>query len=478
MAKHSPGLTARTVPFAVRWLVGVYLLGVLVGCQSSAAHFTDADNDAPGPPRAVVLARQIVRDSAAEMGRHPLRCSGECLAEFLDHLGAAGQGLFCKRLGLGWPGGLCPWSDCPSPHYNPADARPQPADVRLYLDGGAALAELKRLIQGATCRIDVLIFEWDSDPLGKEIATCLARQAGPHLPVRVLVDGGGSLMFGHPAEASAAELNRVVCWLAQQPYVEVVRVRNPFARFDHRKLVVVDGCRAWSGGRNFTYGSFFVDHDVSFTVNGPLANDLEECFELCWREQGGSAAAEGPQAARCVPASTDAWAYLVHNRPCQRRLAQSLYGAVGQAREHVYLENFALSDSRLVCRLIAAQRRGANVRVVLPRASYTHIMTCANRVTMNRLLRAGVRVYLYPGLTHVKAAAVDGCWAYVGTGNCDMLSMRHNRELGLVVSAGPLIQEMEERLFQPDFRPEWEVKEPAPLSFTDYVYELVASLFL
>jgi cardiolipin synthase len=350
--------------------------------------------------------------------------------------------------------------------------------VQLYLDGGAALTELKRLIQGATCRIDVLMFEWDSDPLGKEIASWLARQAGPHLPVRVLVDGGGSLIFGHPAEASAGELNRVVCWLAEQPYVEVVRVRNPFARFDHRKLVVVDGCRAWSGGRNFTYEGFFVDHDVSFTVRGPLVDELEACFVRCWREQGGSATEEAAQAAQPCPVSPNAWAYLVHNRPCAPQLAKSLYRAVAEAREHVYLENYGLCDSRLLCRLIEARRRGADVRVVLPRASYTHTMTCANRVTVNRLLQAGVRVYLYPGATHVKAAAVDGCWAYLGTGNYDALSMRHNRELGLAVSAGPMIQEVEDGLFAPDFRPEWEVKEPSPLSFSDYVYELVASLVM
>jgi hypothetical protein len=55
-------------------------------------------------------------------------------------------------------------------------------------------------------------------------------------------------------------------------------------------------------------------------------------------------------------------------------------------------------------------------------------------------------------MTHVKAA-VDGCWAYLGTGKFDPLRMRHNRELGLSVSAGPLIGEVEERLFLTDFRP-------------------------
>jgi phosphatidylserine/phosphatidylglycerophosphate/cardiolipin synthase-like enzyme len=496
MAKQSAGLTARTV----RWLGWVCLVVVLAGCQTSAAHFTDADSEAPGPPRAVVLARQVLRDTADEIGRHPLRSSEDCLAEILDHLGAAGQGLICKRLGLCWPAGRCSSPGPPdSRRYCLADARPQPADVHLYLDGGAALAELKRLIKEATCRIDVLMFEWDSDPLGTEIASWLARQAGPHLPVRVLVDGGGNLMFGHPLESSAPRLNRVVCWLAQQPYVEVVRVRNPFARFDHRKLVVVDGCCAWSGGRNFTYEGFFVDHDVTFTVTGPLVDELEQCFELCWQEQGclservtgweserveelqpgsaGDCSSTLPRS-HSPTLSPNAWACVVHTRPCAPRLARTVYRAVEQARDHVYVENYGLCDSRLVWRLIAAQRHGADVRVVLPRASYTHTMTCANRVAVNRLLHAGVRVYLYPGATHVKAAAVDGCWAYIGTGNYDALSMRHNRELGLAVSGGPLIQELEERLFVQDLRPEWEVKEPLPLSFSDYLCELVANLVM
>ena len=102
----------------------------------------------------------------------------------------------------------------------------------------------------------------------------------------------------------------------------------------------------------------------------------------------------------------------------------------------------------------------------------------ANRVTANRLLRAGVRVYLYPGMTHAKAAVIDGCWAYVGTGNLDPLSLRHNHELGLAIAAGPVIEDLEQRLFLPAFQPEWELHDPLPVTLGDYVCELVAGLCL
>lgn len=116
-----------------------------------------------------------------------------------------------------------------------------------------------------------------------------------------------------------------------------------------------------------------------------------------------------------------------------------------------------------------------DVRAVLTLRSESSICDRSNRVTANRLLRAGVRVYLYRGMTHVKALAVDGVWAYIGTGNFDPLSLRHNRELGLVVSAGPAVGEIEGGLLEPDFRAEWELTGPPPVSALDYLCEMIAA---
>jgi len=69
--------------------------------------------------------------------------------------------------------------------------------------------------------------------------------------------------------------------------------------------------------------------------------------------------------------------------------------------------------------------------------------------------------------------AVDGVWVYTGTANFDNLSLRHNRELGLAISAGPAIEELEERLFHADFRDEWELTEPLPVTPLDRLYELL-----
>jgi cardiolipin synthase len=355
---------------------------------------------------------------------------------------------------------------------NPLRDDLQAAHLELYTDGTQALAALDEVIDRATRRIDVLMFTWDNQSVGKYVAARLAAKAGPNLRVRILADGGANLLFGQPRDASTAEVNETVCWLAHQPYVEVLRTRIPFGRHDHRKLVVADGQIAWTGGRNFTERAFFQRHDVSVTLTGPLVGELEQRFERCWRDQGGG------QAEPLSPGTVDtpnAEANLVYTEPGEKSLRRAVYEAVDRARHHIYLENPYLTDNGMIIKLAQARKRGVEVSVVLSLQDESAATTHANRVIATRLLWAGIRVYLYPDLLHTKALAVDGCWTYLGTGNFDRLSLGQDHELGLVIGAGPVIAEVEERVFRADLRPEWELKQPLPLSPIDYFFEMVAS---
>jgi cardiolipin synthase len=460
--------------------LGLVLL-LAAGCQSPPPAHPNACQPT-AVPRPVLIAGQVARDTVVAVSAHPGRSARAAVTEPLGYLRAWFDGLAQKRIALKFMG--------PPPPIEPdrptldvdrleEDARrisgttPCPADVRLYTDGCTALAALDEVIAGARCRLDVLMYLWGNDAIGWREARQLAARAGPELPVRVLVDGGGNFSQGEPRDAPADEVNRTVCWLARQPYVTLVRTRNANFRFDHRKLVVADGRIAWSGGRNFVDSAFNEYHDVSYTVGGPLAARLAAGFEEFWHGQGGSPALPVP--APTPPEVPNALARLVSTRSTDRSLAHLLYDAVERAEHHIYIENPYFSDSHLIYLLAKSRRRGADVRAVLTLKSDSPIYDRSNRVTANRLLRAGVRVYLYPGVTHVKALAVDGVWAYTGTGNFDSLSLRHNRELGLAITAGPAIQQIEEQLFLPDLCPEWELTEPLPLSPLDYLYEFIAS---
>jgi cardiolipin synthase A/B len=471
-------MTPRPLPSRTRrrpalLLPGWALLALTAGCQTSAASVAGSGPDEAGSC-GVVLARQLAEDSAAEAGCRPLRCGRTLLADPFQFLAGAGRGCVGRRVEmplLGRPGPLTACGDA-----LPAARDLRPAALRLCVAGDEALAALAEVIDSACRRLDVLMFTWDNSEVGRGVAERLAARAGPGLRVRVLVDGGGNLIFPAPGDGTgAAAVNRTVGWLARQPYVEVVRTRDPLGHFDHRKLVVADGRLAWSGGRNFTHLAFQGRHDLSFTVDGPLAAELGERFEQFWREQGGAPGEALPAAPAVCP---NAAARLVATGPLEHSLRDAVYDAVDGARRYVWVENPYLTDGALLGKLARARHRGADVRVVLSVETDSPTVNLSNRVSADRLLRAGVRVYLYPGLVHTKAAAADGRWAYLGTGNFDLLSLRRNHELGLVLGPCPALAELEECLFRADFRPEWELHQPLPLSACDYAGELLAGLFL
>jgi cardiolipin synthase len=444
---------------------------VAAGCRVSPAPPAGCGEDGS---RSARLAGLIARDTAAAAAARPGRAALAAVVEPADGAWAAAGELLQKRVALRLLPAPPPACE-DAPPFAPAQEAACPADVRLYPAGADALAALEGVIDAAERRLDVLMYLWGSDDIGWRIARRLAARAGPGLPVRVLVDSGGNLAQGEPKDAPPAAITAAVCWLAAQPHVTVVRNRNPGGRFDHRKLVLADGRLAWTGGRNFVGEAFEKNRDLSFTVAGPPVGELAAEFEASWREQGG--APTPPFPAPAVPPATTALARVVRTGPGQREIAREVYVALVGARRHVYLENPYLGDGRLLYLLAKARSRGADVRVVLPAESESGLFDRANRATAARLVSAGVRVYRYPGMSHVKAVAVDGTWAYTGTGNFDTLSFRRNHELGLAVVGGPVLAELEERLFRPAFRPEWEVTAPPDVGPAERLAELAAGLF-
>ena len=252
---------------------------LLAGCLLVSARASAGEGNF-APPRRVVAATQVIADTAVQTTRQPFRAGLTFLSDVTGFFRSAGAGLIRKRIGMNRerpPGPLSPCPECGG--KQPPVEELQPALIQPYIEGAEALAALEQMIDHAGCRIDVLMYLWGDDAIGMEIASRLASRAGPHLPVRILVDGGGNLLQGQPKEASAKEVNRVVCWLSRQPHVQLLRTRDPGFHFDHRKLVVVDGAAAWSGGRNFTRQAFMEYHDLSYTLYGPLAAQTDEVFE-------------------------------------------------------------------------------------------------------------------------------------------------------------------------------------------------------
>ena len=384
----------------------------------------------------VLFVREAVRASVADVARRPV-------GSLLSNAGRTAERLAVRAAeavpGLPIPGHQCPESGGPL----------TPARVTPLYDSGPAYRALLDLIGSSRCRVDLMMFSWDDDAAGRPVAAALIERARAGVAVRVTVDRG-SFVSGEDNAHVTRGCPTYLDALRATPNVQVIEAPGPFLRFDHRKVAVFDDRVVWTGGMVLTGPSLFRWHNFAFLVEGPAVPQFAALFAERWDALGGCPAPVCPQAATAAEVVPNAMVRVVRTDDHIRTLKEAVYGAVDTARRHIYLENCYFSDQILVKKLVAARARGVDVRAILTMRGDVRLLNEYAGLMANRLLRGGVRVYLYPAMTHVKAMSVDGTLAYVGTGNFDELSLRNNREVGLTVRGPALIAEIEENLFLHD----------------------------
>ncbi len=117
-----------------------------------------------------------------------------------------------------------------------------------------------------------------------------------------------------------------------------------------------------------------------------------------------------------------------------------------------------------------ARQRGVDVRVILPLVTDRGPITRNNVLAANIMLEHGIRIFIYPGMSHVKAAVFDG-WACLGSANWDRWSLQINKEMNISTSDEAAVAALNERLFEKDFAVSAEITEPLPVRWQDHLIE-------
>jgi cardiolipin synthase len=147
--------------------------------------------------------------------------------------------------------------------------------------------------------------------------------------------------------------------------------------------------------------------------------------------------------------------------------------AIRRAQSYIDIESAYFNDDTILRALIAARQRGVDVRVILPSENNVGIMQTCNQVMANKMVRNGIRVYFYPGMTHVKAAIYDG-WACVGSANLEKMSLRVSQELDIAYSDPAAVNRLRQDLFAADFARSQELKNPADSTWMDSIVKAFA----
>ena len=366
--------------------------------------------------------------------------------------------------------------------------RREPASLQLEIDGDQFFPRLRQAVAEATnhVRLDVYIF--DRDDVAVHTADEL-KQRSAQVQVQVILDRLGSIAAGvsPPATPLPEDFvfpSSIISYLKSNSLVRVRPFLNPWFSADHSKTYLIDGTQAWLGGMNIGREYRYEWHDLMIEVEGPVVKSLETNFERDWAHAGALGDLAYLARVLSTPQNREPaveggpWinVRLLPTRTFWKPFEAAVLGSIDQAQKYLYVENPYLYDRHVVAALVRARRRGVDVRVILPRVNDLKAAGRSNLVTANYLLEHGVRVYFYPGMSHVKALMADD-WACLGSGNLNNLSLRICQEQNLATSDAAFASKLKQELFEQDFARSYELKELISLDWQDFLSDVVMENF-
>jgi cardiolipin synthase len=291
----------------------------------------------------------------------------------------------------------------------------------LYDDMLDAIANARQMV----------LFEsyiWKGDQTGERFKEALTAAADRGVEVYAIYDAFANMVVDPRFKRFPAVLRvlRFPIYNAGWRFFDLRRYGR-----DHRKVLVVDDEVAFVGGYNIGTPYATEWRDTHVRISGPAVWDLKRSFADFWNDHRRGR----PLLLQTSDAEWEPRIRLHRNLPRQWMFPiRSMYlEAINRARHNIWMTHaYFIPDADFVDALIAAARRGVDVKILLPRTSNHVVADWISRGYFGQLLAAGVQIHRFEGaMVHAKTATIDGTWSTVGTANIDRLSMSGNYEINV-----------------------------------------------
>ena len=311
--------------------------------------------------------------------------------------------------------------------------------VQPLVNGDEAFPAMLAAIESAQISISLVSYIFDNDASGREFADALGRAAKRGVAVRVLIDAAGTRYTWPPI---TYRLKRVGVRCAKflpasllAPWrVATINLRN------HRKILVVDGHMAFTGGMNIRHGNVLAEHppspvqDLHFRIEGPVVSQLQDAFANDWAFTTGEVL-DGQAWFPKLKGDGAVIARVITDGPDGdfEKARWTLLAALAEAQTSVQiLTPYFLPDPAVITTLNLAALRGVRVDIVMPSKNNLPFVHWASRAMWWQLLQRGCHIWLTPPpFNHSKLMVVDGHWVLLGSANWDARSLRLNFEINV-----------------------------------------------
>ena len=328
--------------------------------------------------------------------------------------------------------------------------------VTLLMSGQEKFDDMFQAIRNAKSSVHLEYFNFRNDSIADLLFEILAQKVKEGVEVRALYDGFGNVSNNQPLKAKHIKHRREQgIQIYEFNPVEFPWMNDLFGR-DHRKIVVIDGKIAYTGGMNvadyYIKGTEQVGEwrDMHCRIEGSGVNQLQNIFVKMWKRVTGEQIT-GPQYYRGFT-TPDYFKGLkadttytkghkmigIANREPYRTpkvIRQFYCSAINNARDSIKLVNpyFTLTPS-ISKALKRAIKRGVKVELMIAANSDIPLTPDCSFYNMHRLMKRGAKVWIYKnGFHHTKIIMVDGQLCTVGSANLDSRSLRYDYEENAVI---------------------------------------------
>ena len=328
--------------------------------------------------------------------------------------------------------------------------------VTLLMSGQEKFDDMFAAIRQARETVHLEYFNFRNDSIANKLFELLAQKAQEGVKIRALFDGFGNDSNNKPLKKKRLkELRQQGIEIYEFDPVRFPWVNHVFHR-DHRKIVVIDGNIAYTGGMNvadyYIKGTEVVGswRDMHCRIEGDEVNTLQAIFLKIWNKttkqniHGADLYKGGVQSIHFVGLKPDTCTTagqkmvgIINREPCiTNKIIRSFYTkAINSAQDSIKLINPYLTLNRKLKKALKnAVKRGVKVEIMVSTHSDIPLTPDCVFYTVHKLMKKGVNVWMYtPGFHHTKIITVDGKFCTVGSANLNARSLNFDYEENAII---------------------------------------------